>query len=124
MLTVRESRRRARARYAASARAGRSEGRSPLAHARAIASSGVPLEIWWNTRDRIVVDQAHQSGSLLAAIRHLNPVAPVTADVGVWRHSFEMRSTALLPVALESTRGRRHAVAAPHRVHGAQLGGG
>ena len=73
-----------------------------MSYVHQLATGGVPLDIWWSRRDRIVVDQAHQSGSLLAAIRHLNPVAPVTADVGVWRHSFEMRSTALLPVALES----------------------
>lgn len=39
------------------------------------AFSGVPLHIWWSTRDRIVVD-------------------------GTWAHSAEMHATARLPVAL------------------------
>src|SRR5205814_1965976 len=34
--------------------------RSPLDDARAIAASRVPLQLWWSTRDRIVVDQAAQ----------------------------------------------------------------
>src|SRR5712691_9856788 len=38
--------------------------RSPLAQARSIASSGVPLQVWWSTKDRIVSDQRHQSEEL------------------------------------------------------------
>jgi pimeloyl-ACP methyl ester carboxylesterase len=74
--------------------------RSPLSQARAIASSGVPLQIWWSTRDRIVVDQKHQSERLFQVIRRLDPDAPVSAYEGRWKHSSEMRSTALLPIAL------------------------
>jgi poly(3-hydroxybutyrate) depolymerase len=74
--------------------------RSPLSWARAIAESGVPLRIWWSTKDRIVVDQEHQSGALYRELRRLGPSASVTARVGTWRHSHEMRSTSLLPLAL------------------------
>jgi poly(3-hydroxybutyrate) depolymerase len=74
--------------------------RSPLALARAIAASGVPLQIWWSKVDRIVIDQEHQSGTLFRELRTLDPAAPVTARVGEWRHSSEMRSTSLLPLAL------------------------
>jgi pimeloyl-ACP methyl ester carboxylesterase len=74
--------------------------RSPLAHAKAIAGSGVPLQIWWSRKDKIVVDQAHQSRRLFAALRHVNPHAQVSAYVGSWRHSCEMRYSALLPIAL------------------------
>ena len=74
--------------------------RSPLSLARAIAASGVPLQIWWSKKDQIVIDQRHQSGTLFRALGQLNPDAPVKAYVGSWRHSTEMRSTALLPIAL------------------------
>jgi hypothetical protein len=74
--------------------------RSPLQQAERIAASGVPLEIWWSTKDRIVVDQAHQSGALYRALRRLDRCAPVSAYVGSWRHSQEMRASQLLPIAL------------------------
>ena len=38
--------------------------RSPVSFARAIASSCVPLQLWWSSQDRIVVDPQHQSGGL------------------------------------------------------------
>jgi poly(3-hydroxybutyrate) depolymerase len=74
--------------------------RSPLSQARRIAASGVPLQIWWSVKDRIVIDQEHQSGTLFRTLRRLGPCAPLTAYIGSWRHSTEMRSTALLPLAL------------------------
>jgi dipeptidyl aminopeptidase/acylaminoacyl peptidase len=74
--------------------------RSPLSLARAIADSGVPLQIWWSTKDQIVVDQKHQSGALFTLLGRLGHDAPLVAYVGIWRHSTEMRSTSLLPLAL------------------------
>jgi poly(3-hydroxybutyrate) depolymerase len=74
--------------------------RSPIDYARKLAFSGVPLEIWWSTRDEVVVDQAEESGRLFREIRRLNPLAPVLQVVGRWRHTAEMRSYRLLPVAL------------------------
>ncbi len=74
--------------------------RSPEANAKAIAFSGVPLQIWWSRKDRIVTDQASQSGALFQTLRRLNPHAPISEYVGSWAHSTEMRYTALLPVAL------------------------
>jgi pimeloyl-ACP methyl ester carboxylesterase len=74
--------------------------RSPLSLARVIASSGVPLQIWWSTKDKVVVDQKHQSARLFKVLRTLNPCAPVSAYQGRWKHSSEMRATALLPIAL------------------------
>jgi pimeloyl-ACP methyl ester carboxylesterase len=74
--------------------------RSPLAQARSIATSGVPLQVWWSRNDRIVSDQRHQSEELVRRVRQLNPCAPLTDYVGTWAHSHEMRSTALLPIAL------------------------
>jgi poly(3-hydroxybutyrate) depolymerase len=66
--------------------------RSPIHYARRIAFSGVPLQVWWSTKDRVVVDQAANSGALCTAIRRLNPQAPLMEFVGAWRHSAEMRA--------------------------------
>ena len=74
--------------------------RSPLSQAAAIASSGVPLQIWWSRTDKIVVHQNTQSGALYRKLRSLGSRAPIEAYVGQWAHSTEMRSTALLPLAL------------------------
>jgi poly(3-hydroxybutyrate) depolymerase len=74
--------------------------RSPLHNAEAIVRSGVPLQLWWSRRDRIVTDQQHQSGVLLRELRRLDACAPVSALVGSWEHSKEMKSDQLLPIAL------------------------
>src|SRR6266545_5143998 len=76
------------------------EARSPLDLADSIAQSDVPLQIWWSKVDRIVIDQKHQSAALFRLIQRLHPRAEVKAYVGYWRHSSEMRSTSLLPLAL------------------------
>jgi pimeloyl-ACP methyl ester carboxylesterase len=77
------------------------EARSPLELAQQIASSGVPLQIWWSKQDRVVTDQAHQSGALFETLSRFGVDAPVSEFVGSWRHSHEMRATELLPIALE-----------------------
>jgi hypothetical protein len=64
-------------------------------------ASGVPLQIWWSTRDRVVVDQAHQSGLLDRRIMRFHPRAPVYAFVGRRTHTAEMRWNRRLPVALK-----------------------
>ena len=74
--------------------------RSPLDWARRIAFSGVPLQIWWSTRDRTVIDQWNESGLLYRLIKRLNPTAPVSEFVGRWAHTTEMKSHAYLPYAL------------------------
>ena len=74
--------------------------RSPIAWARRIAESAVPLQLWWSTADQIVVDQAHQSQALYDRIVKLNPNAPVRTVVGHWRHSAEFRATTQLPQSL------------------------
>jgi pimeloyl-ACP methyl ester carboxylesterase len=74
--------------------------RSGLSQARAIASSGVPLQLWWSTEDRIVSDQEHQSQALFDALRRADACAPVSAYIGDWAHSKEMRASALLPIVL------------------------
>jgi pimeloyl-ACP methyl ester carboxylesterase len=74
--------------------------RSPITYARSIAASCVPLQLWWSLSDRIVADQAQQSGALFRAIRRLNPKAPLQGYVGYWSHSAEMQARRRLPVAL------------------------
>ena len=74
--------------------------RSPVDVAGAIARSGVPVQIWWSTRDRLVVDQRLHSGRLYAELRHLGPGARVAEVVGTWPHTAEMRWDRRLPDAL------------------------
>jgi pimeloyl-ACP methyl ester carboxylesterase len=74
--------------------------RSPITYARRIATSHVPLELWWSSKDAIVLDQGRQSKRLFDEIRRLNPHAPVTAYQGFWRHSAEMHHNTRLPLAL------------------------
>jgi pimeloyl-ACP methyl ester carboxylesterase len=75
--------------------------RSPSAHAREIAFSCVPLQLWWSLNDRVIA-QRRQSGRLFWRLRRLNPDAPVQGFVGFWQHSAEMTARARLPVALEA----------------------
>ncbi len=74
--------------------------RSPLTFARQIARSGVPLHLWWSTRDRIVSDQNAESGALYRAIRRFHPKAPLMKYVGAWAHSREMHPLTRLPLLL------------------------
>jgi hypothetical protein len=74
--------------------------RSPIDSARKIAFSGVPLQIWWSTRDRTVVDGQGESGQLYRTVKRLNPDAPVSEFVGRWAHTTEMKSGGYLPYSL------------------------
>ena len=69
-------------------------------------------------------DQEHQSQALYQELLRLDRCAPVTAYVGSWAHSKEMRASELLPIALsgfgllpadvkELPRSVRHEPAAP-----------
>jgi len=82
------------------ARAAAFKERSPLTYAHTIAFSCVPLELWWSTKDEIVLDQSHQSGAFYSRLIGLNPNANVAAFVGTWRHSAEMHASRRLPYAL------------------------
>jgi pimeloyl-ACP methyl ester carboxylesterase len=76
------------------------ELRSPVDWARKIAFSGVPLQIWWSTQDRIVTDERSESGLLYRLVKRLNPKARVTEFVGDWAHTTEMKAHGYLPYAL------------------------
>jgi dienelactone hydrolase len=74
--------------------------RSPVAWARAIARSDVPLHIWWSQKDKIVTNQRDESGRLYRLVAAMHPRAPVTQYVGDWAHSKEFHASARLPLAL------------------------
>jgi pimeloyl-ACP methyl ester carboxylesterase len=104
--------------------------RSPLRFAARIASSRVPVELWWSRRDQTVVDQAEQSGRLYRLIKKLNPQAPVKQIVGNWPHMAEMSwrtdlagalrwlgllaSTAATQPPARATRSAARSTAVPH----------
>jgi pimeloyl-ACP methyl ester carboxylesterase len=74
--------------------------RSPDAYLDAIAFSGVPLQIYWSVRDRIISDQIDEAALLAADIHTLNPEAKLWDFEGAWNHTAEMRSDRRLPRAL------------------------
>jgi dipeptidyl aminopeptidase/acylaminoacyl peptidase len=74
--------------------------RSPDTYARRIALSGVPLLLYWSTRDRVISDQVDETEALAAQIRGWNPHAPLRVFRGRWRHTAEMRWSHRLPGAL------------------------
>ena len=74
--------------------------RSPLSYVSALASSGVPLQIWWSRTDRVITQSALHSGLLAARIEDANPAAPLTVVSGEWRHTSVMWADAALPQML------------------------
>ena len=73
--------------------------RSPLALARAIARSGVPLQLWWSRTDRVVPART-QSMPFVRALRRLHPVAPLEVFTGSWPHAADMHPYYMLIPAL------------------------
>jgi hypothetical protein len=74
--------------------------RSPDHDARAIADSGVPLQLYWSSRDQVIRDQRLETGELALALLHDHPEEKVWDFNGDWSHTAEMRATARLPRAL------------------------
>ena len=74
--------------------------RSPTTYVRRIARAGVPLELWWSLRDRVIRNQAHQAGRFYERIKRTDPEAPVVAFVGTWRHASEVGADYRPPYAL------------------------
>ncbi len=73
--------------------------RSPITYVRRIAASGVPLQLWWSTRDR-VVSPRDQSELFARALRRLHPRAPLQVVVGRWPHAAAMHPYSRLIPAL------------------------
>jgi pimeloyl-ACP methyl ester carboxylesterase len=74
--------------------------RSPDAYLDAIAFSGVPLQIYWSVRDRIISDQVDEAALLAADLLSLNPAMKLWDFEGAWDHTAEMRAGRRLPRAL------------------------
>jgi dienelactone hydrolase len=74
--------------------------RSPDYFVRAIADSGVPLQLYWSTADRVIVDQRVETGALYDLIHDANPRDRVWDFEGEWAHTAEMQPTRRLPRAL------------------------
>lgn len=74
--------------------------RSPINYARALANSGVPIQLWWSRTDR-VVRSADQSVPLARRLRRLNPAGPLHTVVGTWPHSADMRPYFMLIPSLK-----------------------
>jgi hypothetical protein len=61
----------------------------------------VPLQLWWSDADKIVVDQAHQSGVFYRELRKRRPRGRVEAVTGSWSHSFKTYANVQLPAAVQ-----------------------
>ena len=75
--------------------------RSPTHWLPAVARSGVPLQIWWSDADKIVIDQAHQSGVFYRELRKRRPRGRARGVTGSWSHSFKTYASVQLPRAVE-----------------------
>jgi pimeloyl-ACP methyl ester carboxylesterase len=74
--------------------------RSAFTYARAIATAGVRLQIWWSHADKIIVHPELHSGKLAKLIRQINPNAPLTVHTGSWVHTHVLRYDRQLPEML------------------------
>jgi poly(3-hydroxybutyrate) depolymerase len=74
--------------------------RSPDHYVEAIARSGVPLQLYWSSRDRIIRDQRLETNQLAGAIDRANEHERMWDFHGDWSHTAEMRSDRRLPRAL------------------------
>ena len=74
--------------------------RSPLAYVHQIARSGVPVQLWWSMRDR-VVNPRDQSIVFARALRRLRPRAALHTVSGRWPHSAAMHPYSRLIPALK-----------------------
>jgi pimeloyl-ACP methyl ester carboxylesterase len=90
--------------------------RSPIFFARTFAFADVPIELWWNPHDTVVIRESRaQAGTFYRAVKELNPRAPVFArlddDVHGWAFKFDHELPAMIRFLLA------------HRRHGPPRGG-
>ena len=76
------------------------EQRSPDHYADAIARSGVPLQLYWSRRDRVIRDQLRETQALAIDLRTDGDHRSLWDFEGDWQHTAEMESTRRLPRAL------------------------
>ena len=75
--------------------------RSPSHWVRAVADSGVPLQLWWSDADEIVVDQRTQSGKFFEDVRRLRTRGRLEKVTGSWSHTAETFRRLQLPGAVD-----------------------
>ena len=75
--------------------------RSPARWLDEIASSGVPLQVWWSDADEIVTGQENQSGKFFGDLLALGPQGPLEKVTGSWSHTAESYRHLQLPGAVE-----------------------
>lgn len=73
--------------------------RSPATFLQQIASSAVPLQMWWSNADEIVTGQQNQSGRFFAGLNALGTAAPLERIRGSWSHTAESYRDLQLPGA-------------------------
>jgi pimeloyl-ACP methyl ester carboxylesterase len=76
------------------------ELRSPDHYVEQIANSGVPLQLYWSPRDRVIVDQRLETRMLAIDVRRDDPDARLWDFSGDWEHTAEMQADRRLPRAL------------------------
>jgi pimeloyl-ACP methyl ester carboxylesterase len=74
--------------------------RSPDHYEEAIAQSGVPLQLYWSSRDRTIRDQRLETNELAIAIDRDDEHERLWDFHGEWSHTAEMRWNRRLPRAL------------------------
>jgi len=74
--------------------------RSPDTYVRAIARSGIPIQLWWSHHDRVVTDQEQETGAFYRRLLRIAPNARAQEIVGYWQHAHEMHPSTQLPAAL------------------------
>jgi len=74
--------------------------RSPDHYEHAIERSGVPLQLYWSSRDRVIRDQVRETSALAVAIVRADPRFRLWDFHGTWSHTAEMRWNRRLPRAL------------------------
>lgn len=75
--------------------------RSPVQFLEEIASSGVPLQMWWSSTDEIVTGQQNQSGKLFADLNAHGTAARLERVRGSWSHTAASYRDLQLPGAAE-----------------------
>jgi pimeloyl-ACP methyl ester carboxylesterase len=74
--------------------------RSPDHYIEQIANAGVPLQLYWSARDRVIVDQRVETRALAIGVRRDDPGARLWDFSGDWEHTAEMHANRRLPRAL------------------------
>ena len=74
--------------------------RSPDHYVKQLAESGVPLQLYWSSRDRVIADQHRETARLASQLLGVRPGMRMWGFAGAWMHTAEMRASRRLPRAL------------------------